>query len=740
MSRTDDLSSLFTTRTSGVAGPAIIAGPGRSDVGFHQGQLVEFDNTTGTNQIRIGDTILTDVPLLGTVEAFALQPGDVVGVLRYKSQYFILGRIQVAGGDLTIRGGGINYVDGPAPPTPSAPVVTPIFQGLKVAWDGLFADDAAITVDWARVEVHVSDVDGFEPDPAVTFRAAIENPAGGEVTLAFPPDAPAQFVRLVSRSLAGKTSPASVQASGTPGTVDEFIGEIGSGTRIFYGPDEPVDPIEGELWFEEVTPGEYVIKRFAGGVWVELPSQEAADAVAQAVAAQATADTKVQTYSQDAEPAPPLVVGDLWIDTDNGNRVFRWDGSSWLPHSFGNGAIEPGSLIASDVIATGTISTALLEAQAVTADKMAVGTITAASGIIANAAITDANIQNLTASKITAGTLSAALLLSGAIRTATSGARVSLDSTGLKVFNASNAEIVSLLSSGSATFRGTVEAASSTGAFILIDPDTPELVAESDDGNSVSLSVVGSGVAGHIPQLLWGLSGWTPGRIDVDEDGGNQASLNLESPGVGAGNSASIAITGRNIAGPVPATVIELNAEFVNFQPLATLSLGTSESTENNFVINGRDQGRGMVANGWTTSTAVATASVAEAVAFSTGTINFRDGRAYMLTMKGLVRNATSANQVETRVRKGTTVAGMELLRSREVYCHQANRSYPYFFSSPVANTTGSTVATQLCMTYESVTSGGGASQLVATSTEPAYILVEDIGVASDYPNARQIT
>lgn len=938
MSRTDDLASLFTNRPSGTANPVIVSSRG-SDVGFHQGELVEFDNDTGANVVRIAGATLTNVPLLGTMEAFALKPGDVVGILRYKTAHFILGRIAVTGGDLTIRGGGIRYTDGPVPPTPATPIVTPIFQGLKVAWDGIFpgvnttawsddftaslADDytfalsgsktdpptingtggvvhdsadggsfalldlgmsevdltiggewdtqqwrnwslaacvdlpatfgttsdfesrlatgyqldvrnwddvtlfrngvevasaaqppftgafhmrlqvqeghirgrwwaatdpepgtwaidytdaspldggaagfgasnsanrattqngpfvvvgdlsADRTIDWARVEIHVSDVDGFTPTPE-TLRSTIESPIGAEVTLAFPPDSPTQFVRLVSRSLAGKASEPSEQASGTPGTVDEFIGEIGSGTRIFYGPDEPVDPIEGELWYHEtgVGTGLYVTERFTGGVWVEVELAGINQAIADALAAQLTADSKNQVFRQTTEPVA-TATGDVWFDTDDGNKCYRWDGAVWAPVQWGNGAIEPGSLVASNVIATGTISTALLEAQAVTADKMAVGTITAASGIIGSAAITDANIQNLTASKITAGTLSAALLLSGAIRTATSGARVSLDSTGLKVFNSSDAEIVSLLSTGDATFRGTVEAASATGASILIDPSVPELVAESDDANALTLTVVGSGTAGHIPQLLWHLDGWADGNIYADEDGGNQASLNLTSPGVGAGNTASIVLAGRDIAGPVPATIIELNAEYVRFQPFGTLQLGSSDSTQNNFVINGRDQGRGMVPNGWTTSTIVHPNAVAEAVAFSSGTISFRDGRAYMLTMKGLVRGDRTggAATAEIRVRKGTTTAGMELLRSREIYCHTKDRSYPYYFSFVVANTTGATVATQICTTYQNVTgTTPGNVQLVATSTEPAYMLVEDVGIASDYTDARQIT
>ena len=47
---------------------------------------------------------------------------------------------------------------------------------------------------------------------------------------------------------------------------------------------------------------------------------------------QATGDRKVQTYFQPDEPDPEeyvFGVGDLWQDTDDGNHLYRWDGTAW---------------------------------------------------------------------------------------------------------------------------------------------------------------------------------------------------------------------------------------------------------------------------------------------------------------------------------------------------------------------------------------------------------------------------
>ena len=54
-----------------------------------------------------------------------------------------------------------------------------------------------------------------------------------------------------------------------------------------------------------------------------------AEAIAAAADAQSTADGKIVTYYQAAPPTAGAV-GDLWVDTDDHNRLYRWDGSQWV--------------------------------------------------------------------------------------------------------------------------------------------------------------------------------------------------------------------------------------------------------------------------------------------------------------------------------------------------------------------------------------------------------------------------
>lgn len=80
MARDDDLTPALVQRLN-------------SDIGYHQGVIVTWNKQTGQNSIDMAGTILTDVPMLNLTEALTMKTGYVVGLLRFKSTYFILGRI-----------------------------------------------------------------------------------------------------------------------------------------------------------------------------------------------------------------------------------------------------------------------------------------------------------------------------------------------------------------------------------------------------------------------------------------------------------------------------------------------------------------------------------------------------------------------------------------------------------------------------------------------------------------------
>lgn len=76
--------------------PLLAPAPGPA-VGFRQGVIVTWDQATAANTVRVGNSLLTDLPILNTSEAAILQAGDVVGILTAGRTWGILGRFTIPG-------------------------------------------------------------------------------------------------------------------------------------------------------------------------------------------------------------------------------------------------------------------------------------------------------------------------------------------------------------------------------------------------------------------------------------------------------------------------------------------------------------------------------------------------------------------------------------------------------------------------------------------------------------------
>lgn len=81
MASNSDITSLFTRNSP--------------DVGYHQGVIQTWNVQTGENTVSVVGSILSNLPMLNITEALVLRPGHVVGLLRFKTNYFILGRIVI---------------------------------------------------------------------------------------------------------------------------------------------------------------------------------------------------------------------------------------------------------------------------------------------------------------------------------------------------------------------------------------------------------------------------------------------------------------------------------------------------------------------------------------------------------------------------------------------------------------------------------------------------------------------
>ena len=123
--------------------------------------------------------------------------------------------------------------------------------------------------------------------------------------------------------------------------------------------------------------------------------------------AQTSADGKNTVFYQATQPPTTgRKTGDTWFDTDDGNRIYRWDGSKWTATQFGTNAIanaaitnaliadatiQSAKIAALDAgkITTGILAAARIAAGSITADKLASKSITV--GQISDTAIKDIN-------------------------------------------------------------------------------------------------------------------------------------------------------------------------------------------------------------------------------------------------------------------------------------------------------------------------------------------------------------
>ena len=292
-----------------------------------------------------------------------------------------------------------------------------------------------------------------------------------------------------------------------PGSITSTeLAEDAGGANTTFTPTAPASPVLGDLWFD--SSDNVTLKRWSGTAWVSMrdlgiaaAAAGAAAADAAATAAQTTADGKNKVYRQTAEPTGGTYAeGDLWFDTDDNNKIYRRTSSAWTAVQLGGEAlaninankITAGSIDASVItvsnlnagnITAGTIAAARITSASIAAADIDAARITA--GVISSARITSDSISaaSINADRITAGTVN---LQNASVTSGSSGARLTIDATGIKIYNAAGTNTTSLLSDGSATFAGTLSGATgSIGSNLTVGNNVRINGAAGDGGVSV---------------------------------------------------------------------------------------------------------------------------------------------------------------------------------------------------------------------------------------------------------------
>lgn len=239
-----------------------------------------------------------------------------------------------------------------------------------------------------------------------------------------------------------------------------------SKSAVYYQDNEPAGTAYevGDIWID--TNDNDKLYAWDGTDWVL--SQDSA-------AAQATADGKAKTYVQDNEPTGGAYnAGDLWIDTNDGNKLYRYSGSAWV--SAQDGAISTAQSTANgknkvyyNTSAPGSTANTAGDIWWQYASGIVIGQYVGAGGTSwTSAPIGNAVIANLDAGKITTGYLDVA----GTVKITTSAtasgsanvnaARIEISSLGFYAYDGSTAT-VSITNSGTALFTGTITGSSFTG-------------------------------------------------------------------------------------------------------------------------------------------------------------------------------------------------------------------------------------------------------------------------------------
>lgn len=76
--------------------------PGEPDVGFHTGEVLAWDQAAGTNTIRVLGASMNDLQVVAAGSVM-VGVGDLVAIWRYKSTYFVMGRITPVDQTLRVR-------------------------------------------------------------------------------------------------------------------------------------------------------------------------------------------------------------------------------------------------------------------------------------------------------------------------------------------------------------------------------------------------------------------------------------------------------------------------------------------------------------------------------------------------------------------------------------------------------------------------------------------------------------
>ena len=205
--------------------------------------------------------------------------------------------------------------------------------------------------------------------------------------------------------------------------LDEVVVLIDGKTKAYYQASMPTTGMtEGDLWFD--TDDGYKLYYYTGSAWTSVQDAAIATAQSAATAAQTTADGKNKIYRQTSQPTGGTYAeGDLWFDTDDANKMYRYTGGTWTGFTLGDAALA--SLSATKLTA-GTIDASVITVSNLDAGNISTGTLAAARIAAGSLDATKITSGTITATQISSSYVYAGTIAAGNITTGTLSATVAL--------------------------------------------------------------------------------------------------------------------------------------------------------------------------------------------------------------------------------------------------------------------------------------------------------------------------
>jgi len=104
---------------------------------------------------------------------------------------------------------------------------------------------------------------------------------------------------------------------------------VSTQTTTYMQSTTPTAPKTGDLWFDTANGNQ--LKRWDSAKWVDINDADFTKALQDITNVSTQVDSKVRTFAQGTQPTGllPKDAGDLWINTSDNNKLWRWNGTGW---------------------------------------------------------------------------------------------------------------------------------------------------------------------------------------------------------------------------------------------------------------------------------------------------------------------------------------------------------------------------------------------------------------------------